>query len=102
VDLPAWTCLAGILQRRGRYRGDQHQDGVFDRITWSFATYVWGYRASMRPRVRQLIAEHGAHLRVVTLTCRRQASAWLAGQSPTSPLPDGRCSPQTGPEPLGP
>ncbi len=79
LDLPAWTCLAGIAQRRWRYRGGQHTDGVYDRITWDFVKYIWGYRASMRPRVRDLIAAHGGHLRVVTLTSRRQATAWLAG-----------------------
>ncbi|MGH3752139.1 MAG: hypothetical protein ACRDRP_05485 [Pseudonocardiaceae bacterium] len=53
LDLPAITCLTGIAQRRWRYRGGQHaKDGVYDRITWSFVRYIWGYRTSMRPRVR--------------------------------------------------
>lgn len=78
LDLPAVTCLWGIAQRRWRYRGGQHQaDGVYDRITWSFVRYVLGYRRVMRPRVRNLIREHGPHVRLILLTGRRQASEWI-------------------------
>ncbi len=78
LDLPAVTCLLGILQRRCRYRGGQYSnDGVFDRITASFVRYIWGYRRRMRPRVQRLIAEHGTHARLVTLTSRGQATRWL-------------------------
>jgi adenylate kinase family enzyme len=92
LDLPAITCLAGILQRRWKYRGGQHADGVYDRITWDFVKYIWGYRKSMRPRIRQLITEHGNHLQVVTLTSRRQAKRWLADLTATA-TPDGRRTP---------
>ncbi|MGH3754925.1 MAG: hypothetical protein ACRDRP_19950 [Pseudonocardiaceae bacterium] len=79
LDPPAVTCLIGILQRRWRYRGGQHtKDGVYDRITWSFVRYIWGYRRSMRPRVRQLLDEHGGNVRLVTLTSRRQTARFLA------------------------
>jgi adenylate kinase family enzyme len=77
LDLPARTCLWGIAQRRLRYRGGQHADGVYDRITWSFVKYVLGYRRSMRPRVTALLAEHGQHARYVRLTSRRQANRFL-------------------------
>jgi hypothetical protein len=73
--------LLGILQRRWRYRGGQHtNDEVFDRITMSFVRYIWRYRRTTRPKVERLIAEHGRHARVVTLTSRRQSARsvrWL-------------------------
>jgi adenylate kinase family enzyme len=77
LDLPARTCLWGIAQRRWRYRGGQHADGVYDRITWSFIKYVIGYRRSMRPRIDALLAEHGQHARYIRLTSRRQANRFL-------------------------
>ncbi len=78
LDLPGITCLAGIAQRRLRYRGGQHSnDGVYDRVTWDFVRYIWGYRKSMRPKVQHLIAEHGAHVRLITLSSRRQSKQFL-------------------------
>ena len=79
LDLPAITCLAGIFQRRLRYRGGQHAAaGIYDRITWGFVRYISGYRKSMRPRVRQLLDEHGANTEFVTLTSRRRAARFTA------------------------
>lgn len=79
LDLPALTCLRGIAQRRWRYRGGQHDNtGVYDRITWGFVKYVWGYRKDMAPRVRALIAEHAAHADVRIVTSRRAANQLLA------------------------
>ncbi|MCY7340859.1 MAG: DNA topology modulation protein FlaR [Pseudonocardia sp.] len=77
LDVHPLVCLAGIAQRRCRYRGGQHTDGVYDRITWGFLRYIWGYRTSMRPRVRELLDEHAAHARLVTLTSRRHTTRWL-------------------------
>ena len=79
LDLPALSCLRGIAQRRWRYRGGQHDStGVYDRITWGFVKYVWGYPKDMAPRVRTLIAEHAAHADVRILTSRRAANRLLA------------------------
>ena len=75
LDLHPLTCLAGIAQRRLRYRGGQHtRDGVYDRITWNFIRYIWGYRTTMRPRVRALLHEHHHGTALITLTTRRQAA----------------------------
>lgn len=75
LDLPATTCLWGIAQRRWRYRGGQHDTtGVFDRITWGFLTYIWGYRREMAPRVRALLTEHASHAQVHIVRSRRAAN----------------------------
>jgi adenylate kinase family enzyme len=79
LDLPAITCLWGILQRRWRYRGGQHHAvGVYDRITWNFVRYIWRYRHDMAPRVRTLIAQHATDARVISVTSRRQARRLIA------------------------
>lgn len=88
LDLPAITCLTGILQRRWHYRGGQHTDGVYDRITWSFLRYIGGYRTTMRPRIRHLLDEHASNAQLITLTSRRQTARFLAhlhAQTPTPP-----------------
>lgn len=77
LDLPASTCLWGIAQRRWRYRGGQHPDGVYDRITVSFIRYVIGYRKKMRPRIAAVVRDHGTHARYVHLTSRRQTNLFL-------------------------
>jgi len=78
LDLPATTCLAGIVHRRLRQRGGQDKaTGVYDRITWDFVRYVWNYRRSMRPRVLALIDQHAGHAQVTVLTSRRAARRWL-------------------------
>lgn len=77
LDVPAWTCLWGIVQRRWRYRGGQYPDGVYDRVTLSFIRYVIGYRRKMRPRIAAVVREHGQHAQCVTLTSRRRVRRFL-------------------------
>jgi adenylate kinase family enzyme len=74
LDLPAVSCLGGIARRRWRYRGGQHRDGVYDRITWPFVRYIAGYRRSMRPHVTALAAEHAPHARFISLTSREASN----------------------------
>ena len=87
LDLPGWLCLWGIMQRRLRHRGGQHKDiGVYDRITANFVRYILGYRRTMAPRVRQLIADHAGDAEVIVLRSRRAARGYLATvSSQTSP-----------------
>ncbi|MFC5828979.1 topology modulation protein [Nonomuraea insulae] len=85
LDLPAWACLWGIVRRRRRYRGGQHrQAGVYDRITWQFVRYVWGYRREMAPRVRGLMAEHAGHAEIVVLRSRREIDRFLRPWTPAA------------------
>ncbi|MCU1528803.1 MAG: topology modulation protein [Frondihabitans sp.] len=78
LDIHPLVCLAGIIQRRLRYRGVQHErDGVYDHITPQFVRYVIGYRKFMRPRIQNLVHDHGTNAQLVTLTSRRAASRFL-------------------------
>jgi len=80
LDLPAWACLWGIIQRRLRYGAGQHDAvGVYNRITWNFIRYIVGYRTQMAPRVRQLVAAHAGDAQVVMLRSRRAVGGYLAG-----------------------
>jgi adenylate kinase family enzyme len=73
LDLPAATCLWGILRRRIRYRGGQHPEvGVYDRVNLSFVRYIIGYRRTMAPRVRRLVAEHAPDAQFHAPRSRRQ------------------------------
>jgi adenylate kinase family enzyme len=84
LDLPGVTCLWGIAQRRFRYRGGQHDNsGVYDRVTWGFVKYVWGYRREMAPRVRALIGEHAQHADVRIITSRHAANQMLTQMKST-------------------
>jgi adenylate kinase family enzyme len=79
LDLPGWACLRGIIQRRLRHRGGQHQAiGVYDRITWDFICYILGYRKKMAPRVRALIANHSGNAQVTVLRSRAAVRRYLA------------------------
>ena len=79
LDLPGWRCLCEIAQRRLDHRGGQHKDiGVYDRITWNFVRYIFGYRRQMAPHVRGLIAGHAGNAEVIVLHSRRAARDYLA------------------------
>jgi hypothetical protein len=86
LDLPGWTCLWGIFQRRLGHGGGQHPDvGVYDRITWGFIRYVVGYRKGMAPRVRALIADHAGNAQVTVLRSRASVRRYVATASVVPP-----------------
>jgi adenylate kinase family enzyme len=68
------VCLLGIARRRLRYRGGQHSDGVFDRLSTEFLLYVLRYRRRHLTKVLACIHEHRRHdAAVLHLTSRRAA-----------------------------
>jgi adenylate kinase family enzyme len=78
LDLPTRTCLAGIARRRLRFRGQLRPElGVYDRISWEFVRWIWGFRRRHRPRILRLLAGYPGE--VVILRQRRSASRLLAG-----------------------
>jgi adenylate kinase family enzyme len=105
LDIPGWACLWGILQRRLRHGGGQHQAiGVYDRITWNFVRYIIGYHRQMAARVRTLIADDAGHAEVIVLRSRpaarrylgtATASAVAAGLTAASQRKNGRKTPET-------
>lgn len=78
LDLPPTVCLWGIAQRRLHHGGGQNDaTGIYDRVSWNFIRYVWGYRKTMAPRVRALLSEHAIDATVHVVTSRRQARGLL-------------------------
>ncbi|MGD0197610.1 MAG: topology modulation protein [Solirubrobacteraceae bacterium] len=76
LDLPTWQCVSGVLRRRLRYRGRLRPDlGVYDRLNREFIRWILSFRRRVRPRVLELL--DSADCRVVILTSRREAGAFL-------------------------
>ena len=71
------VCLLGVLRRRLRYRGGQHPDGLFDRVTAEFLRYVMTYRRRHLPKVLHRISEHGRDATVLHLRSRRAVRRFL-------------------------
>lgn len=79
LDPHPLICLFGILRRYVRYRGGQHADGVYNRITPEVLTFILRYRRDHLPRVLAAVREHGAHAEVIHLTSRRATDRLLRG-----------------------
>ena len=77
LDLPRRTCFAGVAQRRIEFRGRLHPDlGVYDRISWAFIRWIWGFGRRQRPQILALLGE--CSCRVVVLRSRREVRRFLA------------------------
>jgi adenylate kinase family enzyme len=78
MDLPTRVCLWGILSRQLRHgRGQNNQDGVYNRITPDVLRYVLSYRRKMRPRILAKIDQYASDTQVIVLTSRRQTRRFL-------------------------
>ena len=78
MDLPTRVCLWGILSRQLRHgRGQNGQNGVYNRITRDVLRYVLSYRRKMRSRVLAKIDRHASGAQVIALTSRRQTRRFL-------------------------
>jgi adenylate kinase family enzyme len=89
MDLPTHVCLWGILSRQLRHgRGQNDQNGVYNRITGNVLRYVLGYRRKMRARVMAKIGQHASHARVIMLTSRHQTRDFLRHVASSAALSD--------------
>jgi adenylate kinase family enzyme len=76
LDLSTRACLAGILRRRLRHRGAMRPDlGVYDRINWSFLSWVSSFRRRQRPRILDRLEDFTGE--VVMLRSRREVARYL-------------------------
>lgn len=78
LDPHPLVCLAGILRRRLRYRGGQHTDGVYDRLSVEVVSYVLRYRRRHLPRVLAVAREYGGYADLIHLRSRRAANDLIA------------------------
>lgn len=73
-----WRCLAGVLRRRLSARGAAVQaPGCPERVTLDFLRWIWRYDRDARPVLDAALTRHREHLRIVQLTSRQQARAFL-------------------------
>ncbi len=79
-NLPRTLCVVGALRRSLRHRGKAVQaEGCPERVDLKFLRWIWRYQIDSRPRLNQALAKYGDHLRIVELTSRRAAIAFLNG-----------------------
>jgi adenylate kinase family enzyme len=80
LDHPRGVCMRRVLMRTimgyGRTRSDLAEDCP-DRFDIAFLRYVWNFPVKHQPRIIAGIAQIGGHLRVIRLTCDRDAENFL-------------------------
>lgn len=80
VDLPAWSCLVGVVRRAIRFHGGTRPDmaeACPERLNWEFFSYTARFRWNGRRRVAAAVAGFGGTL--FHLRSRRDVRAFLAG-----------------------
>jgi len=76
LDLPADTCLKGILKRRGRPRPDMPWIEPAEDVDAGFLSFVQNFRTDARPQVLALLEKY-AEKRIVTFQNHAEADAFL-------------------------
>lgn len=79
LDLPRWSCLAGVLFRRLRHRGAvDRESGIADRINLEFLRWIWRFRRDARPRILRILEGRPPRTRLVVLHRRREVGRFLS------------------------
>lgn len=85
LDLPAASCLLGVVGRFLRWRGRTRPDmpaGCPETIDLAFLRYILAYRRTRRPRILGRLEPFQGD--VVILRSRRAAATWLRARAPRS------------------
>ena len=80
LDLPRLVCVWGALTRYLRHRRGGRPDmapGINERLDLAFLWWIWRYPATRRPGILARLSELPASTRVVRITSRREARAFL-------------------------
>lgn len=78
LDTPTAVCLAGIVRRCLRHRGqDRPERGVYVRINYEFLRWVWMFRRRQRPMLLSKLADFEGQS--VILQRRREVRRYLEG-----------------------
>ena len=80
-DLPRRVCMLSVIHRSATSYGKVRPEmapGCPEKFDWVFWRYVWTYRAVQRPKLVAYFSKLRADQRLVTLTTRAQATAFLA------------------------
>ncbi|MDX6269738.1 MAG: hypothetical protein QOD28_961 [Acidobacteriota bacterium] len=81
LDTARWLCLWRVLKRRVMYRGRSRPDmaaGCREQFDWEFARWVWDYPNKQRPKMLELMHEHAAGKRMISLRSPAEAERFLA------------------------
>ena len=79
-NYPRLLCLWRVWKRVRTYRGTTRPDmteGCEERFDWDFMKYIWSFRKTRLPRVREALAAAG-HVRVIEIKRKKDLDAFYA------------------------
>jgi adenylate kinase family enzyme len=86
LDMPRLLCLWRIVKRRLLYNNRSRPDmaeGCHEKIDLEFVDWVWNYSHRTRPKVIELLKDHGPGKQVVWLRSNAEVERFLASLSRT-------------------